>query len=266
MLKQYSDDFFIRELPASITQEKGTLVYLHGLGESGYCFEKLIHHPLLKGWHQYALDLYGYGKTSWTTNAVSLIAHAEMVANWLTNHTDAEEEKIILVGHSMSGVIGLYLCEQFPQLIKAFINIEGNVSAEDCITSAKIAAYSEIEFIGFGFEKTKQSVYALAKDSEAFRCYYPSLCLCDPKTYYLNSVELVNISNTNSLAGRLGALRIPQIYLYGDPNGTQNNSRQQLLKYDVNCQPIANSGHWPFIDNVDTCADAIQQFLEEVKV
>ena len=50
----------------------GTIVYIHGLGESGLCFERLIAEPRLDRWHQLAPDLPGYGKSPFPDRPTTL--------------------------------------------------------------------------------------------------------------------------------------------------------------------------------------------------
>ena len=44
-----------------------TVLWIHGLGESGLCFERLLARPDLADWQHVVADLPGYGRTAWPT-------------------------------------------------------------------------------------------------------------------------------------------------------------------------------------------------------
>ena len=78
----------------------------------------------------------------------------------------------------MGGVIGLILCEKYPELVQGFINVEGNISLEDCTFSSQAASYSLEDFQTYGFDAIRNSVYSNWLEDLALRSYYPSLCFC----------------------------------------------------------------------------------------
>lgn len=238
----------------------GTLFYIHGLGESGFCFESLMQNEFLFQWSHIAVDLEGYGKSLWPETPTSLEHHADRVAQWL--HTQ-DINQVILVGHSMGGVIGLILAEKYPECVKGFINIEGNISIEDCTLSRQAAAYSLEDFQTQGFAAMRDSIYSQGLTDPAFRGYYPSFCFCQPQTYHLNSCELVKVSESAQLAARLSSLPIPLIYLLGNPRGTAELSRSMLSSVGVEWRAIHAAGHWPFIDQPERFVDEMRNFLQQ---
>lgn len=162
----------------------------------------------------------------------------------------------------MGGVIGLILSEKYPELVQGFINVEGNISIEDCTFSSQAVSYSLEDFQTYGFDTIRNCVYSDRLEDLALRSYYPSLCLCQPQTYYSNSKELVQLSKGAQLAKRLGSLEIPLIYLLG-PRGTAELSRSMLTASDVEWRAIEDAGHWPFIDQPKTFVDEMLYFLSQ---
>src|SRR5258706_725558 len=59
------------------------VVYVHGLGESGLCFERLAQHPALAHLRHVVPDLPGYGRSPWPPLATSLAELADHLAGWL---------------------------------------------------------------------------------------------------------------------------------------------------------------------------------------
>jgi len=109
------------------------LIYVHGLGESGLCFERFAHHPALAGFRHVIPDLPGYGRSAWPAQAEPLDAVAEHVAGWLAARGEVAP---IVIGHSMGGVIATRIAARHPHLVGGVVDVEGNVSLGDCTFSA----------------------------------------------------------------------------------------------------------------------------------
>lgn len=255
----FEERFFYRYV--NRTNHVGTILYIHGLGESSLCFESLIQDERLGAWSHLVPDLEGYGKSLWPDRPKNLEHHADSLAGWLQRR---KTDKVIILGHSMGGVIGLILSEKYPELVQAFINVEGNISLEDCTFSSKAASYSIEDFQNYGFDAIRESIYSDGLKDSALRGYYASLRLCQPLTYYINSKDLVELSRTAQLASRLGALEIPKLYLLGNPRGTGEFSRSMLDAAGVEWRSIEDAGHWPFIDKPTVFVDEMLSFLNQL--
>lgn len=258
--------FYIRESRPAMA--RGTLLYLHGLGESGLCFEGLLEHPRLGSWRQIAVDLPGYGKSPWPTSPRTLEALAEEVADWALDRlprSRPEDDPLVVAGHSMGGVLGAILLEELARRarpVAGFVNIEGNVSLDDCGFSSRAAAYTLDDFLDIGHGALLDGLWADGDQDTALRIYYPSVRFCDPRAYHLNSTELVELSRKETLAARYGALAPPSIYILGSPRGTGAASRALLDAAEVPWTAIENAGHWPFLDQPEAFLDVLTAFLD----
>lgn len=241
-------------------QPVGTIVYIHGLGESGLCFVRLIEDPRLSSWDHVVPDLPGYGKSSWRHPPLSL---PELVAGLLTWLEQRESSRVMLLGHSMGGVLGTLLCEQRPDLFSGFVNVEGNLSEGDCTFSGQAALHSEQAFISSGGYQLFDAVYSDGGDEPAMRSYYASLRMCDPSAFHKNSVELVKVSRGEQLAKRLRDVEVPYLYLLGHPRGCGERSIQLLDEAQANWLKVEDAGHWPFVDQQDAFVAVLLTFLEQ---
>jgi len=230
-------------------QAKDTLVYIHGLGESGLCFEELIGDTRLSAWNHVVPDLPGYGKSPWPEKPMTLGGHARHLAGWLRKK---DMKSFILLGHSMGGVIGLIFSEEFLGMARGFLNVEGNISKADCVFSGRAAGYPPDAFISRGFEQLCDWIYQGGQDDRALRNYFCSMRICDPRIHHLNSTELVRLARSGGLAKRQRALPVPNVYILGDPRGVSPDSRRILDEAGVGWRAVENAGHWPFIDQRDT--------------
>ena len=199
---------YIRQVSFSNIPGKNIL-YIHGLGESGLCFSELIKNKRLNPWSHFIVDLPGYGKSTWKKQPLTLEGHADHLANWVRH---AKINNLVVLVHSMSGVIGLILCEKYPHLVDAFINVEGNISIADCGFSKKIAAYSLDELIDHGLEHIKNNVYHDGIKDKSLRLYYPSLSLCDPHVSLYRSLKLTHFCSDKMIRS-LDRMGNPLFYL-----------------------------------------------------
>ncbi len=228
-----------------------TIVYLHGLGESGLCFERLTRHPALAGFRHVVPDLPGYGRSAWPARAMGLDEVADHVAGWL----DARGAPApIVVGHSMGGVVGVLLAERAAHAVGALVNVEGNVTMADCTFSGRAVACALVDFERGGFEALRDHVHADGVHDPALRGYHASMCFADPRTFHRHAQDLVAASQGDSMLARLAALRVPLVYVAGVPGGAAARSLELLDAAGLRVVRVSPAGHWPFIDQPDAVA------------
>lgn len=236
------------------------LVFVHGLGESGLCFEAIVGYEGLSSFRCLIPDLPGYGRSKWPSSPLSLQGCAELLLRWL--ETRGEREAIV-VGHSMGGVIALLMAERAPSLVSRLINVDGNMCLHDCAYSGRAARQPLEEYLQpfGGFSKLSDEIYRGGVDDDALRGYYVALRLADPRTYHAHSLELVDLSRDERLAVRFAALPQPKVYLAGVPNGASARSLELLDEVGVGWRGIEPSGHWPFIDQPKVFAAEVKRFV-----
>jgi len=238
-----------------------TFLYLHGLGESALGFEALLDDPRLGHCRHLAPDLPGYGKSPWTAEPLGLEAQADLLGRWLEARGFGP---VVVVGHSMGGISGLYLAERHSERVRAFFNVEGNVSIDDCSFSGQAAAHSLETFTDTGMAEIFDEVYRKGVRSSPLRNYFASARMCDPRLFHRNAGELVEISRSEEPAPRLAALGIPVLYVLGHPGGTGEHSRRLLERSGIPWRSIEPAGHWPFLDRHDNFVDSLCEFLDNL--
>jgi len=94
-----------------------TYVLIHGAWHGSWCWDKVV--PLLKkeGHKVEAPDLPGHGRDKTPIPEISLQAYTDRVCQIL----DAQSEPVILVGHSMGGVVITQAAEYRPEKIKTLV-------------------------------------------------------------------------------------------------------------------------------------------------
>ena len=242
-----------------VPEAEGTILYIHGLGESALCFERLMADKRLAHFQHLAVDLEGYGKSNWASEPRSLDEHADRLHELISKRALGA---VVVLGHSMGGVIGTRLCEQLGAAASALINVEGNVSLPDCGYSSRAVKYSRDDWLRHGFDDVLDTIYHHEGGSAGVRrAYGASIQMCDPRAFHRNSEELVEISKAEIGARRLAALDTAVIYVHGSPRGTGARSLELLEQAGIETQCIEGAGHWPFLDQHDSFVQATAAFL-----
>ncbi|MFQ6616959.1 MAG: alpha/beta fold hydrolase [Fidelibacterota bacterium] len=94
-----------------------TYVLIHGAWHGGWCWDKVV--PILEkeGHRVKAPDLPGHGNDKTPIPRISLQSYVDSVCQLL----DAQTEPVILVGHSMGGVVITQTAEYRPEKIKTLV-------------------------------------------------------------------------------------------------------------------------------------------------
>lgn len=230
------------------------LVWIHGLGEQSASFDPIVQR--LPGFTHVLVDLPGYGRAPWPAQPESLEAVADRLAAWIGDRAP------ILAGHSMGGVLAQWVAERTP--VAAVIDIDGNLSRGDCVFSGQAAESTLEDFVATGFEVMRDELYKRGIANPPLRGYYAGMRAASPHVFHRHATELVAVSTTETLAGRLAALRVPVLFIAGVPDGSCPRSRALLDAHGVRWIGLEPSGHWPFLDQPAAFAAAIQQFCQRL--
>jgi len=230
------------------------LLWIHGLGEAGGCFDAIVQEPELRGRPHLLPDLPGYGDTPAGNPPPSLAGVADRLAEWLEA---SGEPPVVAVGHSQGGVIGLLLAERHPERLRALIDVEGNKSAGDCGYSAKMAGQDLALFESEGHARLCELARSSAASDPAQEGFAGRLRRADPRTLHAHATELVALSHGEQLAARLGRLSLPRLFVSGVPTGCPPRSLELVDAAGVSRIEIGPAGHWVFFDQPGAFARAV---------
>jgi len=93
------------------------LVLLHGLGRRWQVFLPVIPALSLR-WHIFAPDLRGHGKSSRVARGYRGPQYSEDIARLLRERVSAPA---VLFGHSLGGMLGMWVASHHPELVRALI-------------------------------------------------------------------------------------------------------------------------------------------------
>lgn len=135
------------------------LVLLHGLGRRWQVFLPLIP-PLALRWHIFAPDLRGHGKSTHIARGYRGAQYAEDVVHLLRDclHTPA-----ILFGHSLGGVVGMWIAANRPELVNALIIGDSAMSTEDFDNSMYPALFAGLRDLAGSGRSVEEIARGLAR-------------------------------------------------------------------------------------------------------
>lgn len=94
-----------------------TYVLIHGAWHGGWCWDKVVPFLETAGHKVEAPDLPGHGSDKTPIREISLQAYADSVCRIL----DAQPDPVVLVGHSMGGIVISQAAEYRPQKIETLV-------------------------------------------------------------------------------------------------------------------------------------------------
>lgn len=98
-----------------------TFVLIHGAWHGGWCWYKIVAALAQQGHTVVAPDLPSHGRDKTPLSEVTLAAYVDRVCQVL----DAQQEPVILVGHSMGGGIITQVAEYRPEQVKVLVYLAG---------------------------------------------------------------------------------------------------------------------------------------------
>jgi pimeloyl-ACP methyl ester carboxylesterase len=245
-----------------------TLLFLHGLGESGQCFQEVFEERQFDNCNIVVPDLIGYGKSSESANGdYSFEAHIERLWKIIA---DLKVHDLIVIGHSMGGDIGTLLCASDKKdKIAKFVNIEGGITQYDMFISQEAVKAAEADNFTSWFHDEFMTSKVLGDWGQKYpscKRYHSSLHDCHPEAFLVNARELFERNTSlqgeyKSETGRIYcSLSIPKVFCCGGESissGTIDFLKENELEYQV----FDETFHWPMIDKSEEFYSFLYEFV-----
>ena len=221
IFKEGNEFNFIRH--NEIKPDRMSLLFLHGLGESGQCFQEVFEDGRFDNCNIIVPDLIGYGKSSESVNGdYGFEAHIEKLWKIIASFNIHD---LIVIGHSMGGDIATLLCasDKNNKIVK-FVNIEGGITQYDLFISQEAVKAAEAGNFAHWFHDEFMTAKVLDDWGQKYpscRRYHSSLHDCRPEAFLANAREL--LQRSTALPGRYKSetgliycsLSIPKVFCYG---------------------------------------------------
>jgi pimeloyl-ACP methyl ester carboxylesterase len=247
-------DYFLRP------GHEETLLFLHGLGCTKADFQRAVDVDTLRTHTLVAYDFPGHGNSEYPSElSLDMDFLTEITADVIKT---LNLSPVVLIGHSMGGLVSLLYAERYASSVKAFINVEGNLAKEDCFFSRKIA---ELDFETFRKEFFWDYIGELKKSSNTgFRKYAETLEAFRPiRALYDCCPSLVAYSDSGKLIEEFLALDVSELFIHGSEN-RELSYIPELKQRGCKVVEISKSNHAPHYDNPDEFYSAMARFLRDV--
>ena len=227
---------------------------LHGIGSSRHVFASLFDQEELENCTILTIDMMGHGDSGPSLRDYSMSAHAA-VCKELIAALDLSQRPISLICHSVGGAVGVLLASGLGDQLKGFLNLEGNLIAEDCgLITRRTISRSYEDFVATDRAILAAEIAAQGEDNAAF-------LRCVPEAFYRTAQSVVEWSDS----GKLLEIFVEQLtcrreYILGD----RNNAMPILSKLPgITKVAISDSGHVMMLDNPPGFHRAVCDFLRQ---
>lgn len=244
--------------------EKETVLYIHGLGCSKDDFFGALKADGLKDHTLAAFDFPGCGYSTYPKEMALGIDDLVEITDIIVSKLSLKN--LILVGHSMGGLVALLYAEKHCENVRGFINVEGNLASRDSTISRRVTKYGFDEFKDILFQIFKEKLLAtrnvgFKKHVEILEKYSSE---SSKKAFFDYSPSLMEYSDSCNLIQRFSGIKIPTIFVYGSENSNRISYIKDLKKAGCKIAEISGSNHFPHYDNPKEFYDVISKFLDEL--
>lgn len=222
-----------------------TYVLIHGAWHGGWCWDRVV--PLLQaqGHTAIAPDLPGHGQDRTPPERVTLQAYTDAVCAVL----DAQAEPVVLVGHSMGGVVITQAAEHRPDRIRSLVYLTAFLP-ENGKSLADYAQADEATLVFPNMVVSEDGTVASMRDEAVAEAFYGD---CSPGDVAWARARLVPqamqpvATPVRTSAARFG--RVPRAYIECTRDRAMTPPMQRLMQRSLPCEPVfrMDTGHSPFL-------------------
>lgn len=255
-LERLAKDRIVNVWRRSAAADAPVFGVLHGLGACGEDFLPAL--QTLGPSYGFAIpDFPGHGRSPARETLADL---KDLVAIAIAVFSSIDPAKLVLVGHSLGGIIALRAIAE-GLLPRAFINIEGNMTGEDCgHVSRSCAGCSYDDFVSQALPKiaAQFSNSALAGDRKIGHRLRDGRV--DPRQFHAYCAPIVAASDAGDLLDSFCRLALPRAYVRGEKSLRPKHI--ETFPAEIEVIEIPNAGHFPFLDDPTAFARILESFAE----
>jgi pimeloyl-ACP methyl ester carboxylesterase len=222
-----------------------TYVLIHGAWVGGWCWDKVV--PLLKqaGHQVEILDLPGHGQDRTPIHEITLTTYTKRVCYVL----DAQAEPVIVVGHSMGGIVITQAAEERPEKIQMLVYL----SAFLVQNGESLFQFASIDTDSLVFPNlilNEEQGYSTFKEEAPFKELFGSDCSDEDvewaKSQLVPEALAPSVTPVHITEGNYS--RVPRIYIETLRDRAVSPSIQKKMYTALPCKKIISmeTGHASF--------------------
>ncbi|MFN8376899.1 MAG: alpha/beta hydrolase [Anaerolineae bacterium] len=256
-------------------QDATVALLIHGWSSSWYALSPLF--PVLGGrYRMMAVDLPGYGESPRLPERTTIPAYVDLLANFIKQITN---KPVVLIGHSMGGMISLTMALRYPELVERIValcpTISGKLSTFINLFVSPITMMERFPLVAGMFSIFEPHMFdvtdrlmrpaSFADRTHITQDEYVKLKF-DARRPGQGRVraECYWAMRNNDLRGKIGKLEVPTQVLWGMEDNTvplRDASAVALEMPDADLRIIPNAGHWPQFEARETTRRYVKAFL-----
>jgi len=248
---------------------------IHGWSSSWYAMSPILG-LLAQRFHCVAVDLPGYGQSPPLPERTTIPAYVELLADLIAQISD---RPIVLVGHSMGGMIGVTLALKHPVLVERMVLLNPTISGRlSTSINLMISPITTMERFGFGtyivsaVEKSFVGItdrlmrpVSFAERTGITRDDYERL-RNDARRPGQGRVraECFRAMLENNLSGRLHEVKPPSLVIWGAEDNTVPLRDAGVVADEwplADLRIFPKAGHWPQFETPDMTRRQIAAYL-----
>ncbi|MBN2411516.1 alpha/beta hydrolase [candidate division KSB1 bacterium] len=235
-----------------------TIVFIHGFGSAKEHFRYALDSQSLEKYTLVAVDLVGFGQSRGPEEFdYTMKNQATLVIELLDN---LKTGNFYLCGHSMGGLVAMNIAELIPNQVLSLIDLEGNLTPEDCFISGMVAGSSLKVFAEKGKPKLVKDFRDAGIKEQSMKEYADTFGAASTVALYKSAGHTVKDSST-LLVERLSRIR-NVCYIYGEKNRGLYPGEKLLKAAGVPIFYIDDAGHSMATENPEQLYSVIRSFID----
>ncbi|KAI1088914.1 alpha/beta-hydrolase [Rostrohypoxylon terebratum] len=243
-------------------RDSRTILFVHGLGGTTNSYQPLV--PDLLGFDLIRFDFSGHGRSSVpsSSSVESYVADCEAIID----HLGLKD--IVVVGHSLGGLISLHLAAKLPEKVKGVVTLGAVKPSPEAVRKALAARSALVRKEGMVAVADMVVSNAFSAKSLADRKGEVSLARemltrQDPEGYALAVDALAQSSAPvwSQIKGKV-------IVLSGDEDKVSTLAVGAAIVNDIgsNAQQVTckDTGHWHMLESPEECVKAIRSVTSNI--
>ena len=248
---------------------------IHGWSSSSYALSPLTA-LLSQRFRCIAVDLPGYGKSPRLPERTTISRYADILANLLEGISDGP---VVLVGHSMGGMISLMLAIHNKALVERMVLLNPTITgilstfinvAVSPITmmdrfrlTSSLVSVVERSFVGLTDRIMRPASFAERTDITEQDYYRLRADARRPGQGKVRA-ECYRAMRENNLTGQIGQIETPSLVIWGAEDNTVPLRDAGVIADEwpgADLRILPKSGHWPHFEALDTTRRLVASFL-----
>ncbi|MEM7802737.1 MAG: alpha/beta fold hydrolase [Chloroflexota bacterium] len=248
---------------------------IHGWSSSSFAMSPLIDH-LSQRFRCLAVDLPGYGNSPRLPEKTTIIGYADILAELAMKVHDGP---IVLIGHSMGGMISLVMAERYPEIIERLVlicpTITGNLSSYINLFVSPVTMLEQFSPTRFISNMVERAVVGLTDILMRPASFAERTGITLDDYYKLRGdarrpdqgkvrAECYWAMRESDLSERVGSIMTPALVIWGAEDNTVPLRDAGVVADewpDADLRIIPKAGHWPHFERPEATQRMIASFL-----